>query len=66
MEAILEFGTLFDDGRLLRVSPVKNELLLTDWLPRWAGLRASQIAVLPQILALWCRHAAVRAPRGAA
>ncbi len=63
MEAILEHSTLFDDGRILRVSPSKNEMLLTDWLPKWADLSASEVAVLPELLAVWCRHAATRAGR---
>lgn len=61
VEEIFEWSSMLDDGRLLRVSAAKNELLLTDWLPKWADLRASHIAVLPQVLTLWCRHAAARA-----
>lgn len=60
VDAILEYSEFCDDGRLLRVSPVKAELLLVDWLPTWAGLSPSQIAVMPEVLRLWCRHAAGR------
>lgn len=60
VDAILEYGEFCDDGRLLRVSPVKAELLLVDWLPAWAGLSPSQVAVMPEVLRLWCRHAARR------
>ncbi len=61
VDAILEYGGICDDGRFLRVSPVKNELLLTDWLPTWAHLSSSQVAVMPEVLRLWSRHAAARA-----
>lgn len=57
VEAILDYSERCDAGRLLRVSPVKVELLLLDWLPIWAGLTKSQVDVLPEVLELWCRHA---------
>lgn len=58
VEAILDHGETYDDGRLLRVSPVKVEVLLSDWLPGWADLSKSQVDVMPDVLDLWCRHAA--------
>lgn len=61
VDAILEYGEFCDHGRLLRVSPVKNELLLADWLPTWAGLSASQVSVMPEVLRLWTQHVAARA-----
>ena len=60
VDAILDYADLYDDGRLLRVSAVKIEVLLNDWLPNWAELSASEVDVMPEVLELWCRHAASR------
>jgi hypothetical protein len=57
VDAILDYSEFYDDGRLLRVSPTKIEMLLADWLPKWADLSPSQVAVMPELLELWCRHA---------
>lgn len=60
VDAILDYGECADAARILRVSPVKNEMMLLDWLPNWARLSPSQVSVLPDVLRLWCRYAAAR------
>lgn len=58
VDEILAYSEDYDCGRLLRVSPVKVEVMLLDWFPTWTDLSPSQIKILPELFTLWCRHAA--------
>lgn len=61
LDGVLDHSELYDEERLLRVSPVKAEILLCEWLPTWVDLSASQVDVMAEVLRLWSRQAATRA-----
>nr|WP_211328925.1 hypothetical protein [Thermomonospora umbrina] len=58
VDRIIEFGCEDDHGRPLRVSPVKCELFLLDWLPRKVLLSPAEHDAMPHVLAAWVRWAA--------
>ncbi len=60
VDVIVGYAEAYDEERLLRVSPVKAGAMLLEYLPVWAGLTASQVAVMPEVLRLWSRYAASR------
>ncbi len=59
---IVEHGCDVDGGRPLRVSPVKTELFLLDWLPRTADLDEAEQAAMPEVMRAWVRWAGADLP----
>ncbi|WP_433224084.1 hypothetical protein [Microtetraspora malaysiensis] len=57
---IIDYGCDQDLGRPLRVSPVKCETFLLDWLPRKVMLRPAEQEAMPHALAAWVRFAGPR------
>ncbi len=55
---IVDFGADHDNGRLLRISPVKVETFLHDWLPREVILDESERDAMPMVVVAWTRWAA--------
>ncbi|TYB38837.1 hypothetical protein FXF69_40895 [Actinomadura chibensis] len=60
VDRIIEYGCAHDFGRPLRVSPVKCEMFLLDWLPRKVLLSPSEQEAVPHVLAAWVRWAGKR------
>jgi hypothetical protein len=60
VDRIIEFGCVRDFGRPLRVSPIKCEIFLLDWLPRKVFLKPGEQEAMPHVLAAWVRWAAAR------
>lgn len=54
-DLIIDYGCAADLGRPLRVSPIKVELFLLDWLPRKVMLRNEDREAMPHVLAAWVR-----------
>jgi hypothetical protein len=67
VDRIIEYGCEHDLGRPLRVSPVKCEMFLLDWLPRKVLLSPAEQDAMPHVLAAWVRWAGRRSglPAGA-
>jgi hypothetical protein len=57
---IVAYGCDRDFGRPLRMSPVKAETFLLDWLPRKVMLSAAEQEAIPHVLAAWTRWAGQR------
>ncbi|HEV2451780.1 MAG TPA: hypothetical protein VGS62_07620 [Streptosporangiaceae bacterium] len=57
---IVAYGCDQDFGRPLRMSPVKAETFLLDWLPRKVMLSAAEQEAIPHVLAAWTRWAGRR------
>jgi hypothetical protein len=55
---IVDYGADYDDGKLLRVSPVKTATFLLDWLPRKVLLDPHDRVLMPQLMPVWIRWAA--------
>ncbi|WP_344589604.1 hypothetical protein [Actinomadura vinacea] len=60
VDRIIEYGCAHDFGRPLRVSPIKCELFLLDWLPRKVLLSPTEQEAVPHVLAAWVRWAGKR------
>ncbi|ACY97174.1 MULTISPECIES: hypothetical protein [Thermomonospora] len=60
VDRIIEYGCEHDQGRPLRVSPVKCEMFLLDWLPRKVLLSPDEQEAMPHVLAAWVRWAGRR------
>ncbi|MDX6739896.1 hypothetical protein [Actinocorallia sp. A-T 12471] len=60
VDRIIAYGCARDFGRPLRVSPLKCEMFLLDWLPRKVFLSPSEQEAMPHVLAAWVRWAARR------
>jgi hypothetical protein len=54
-DRIIDFGCSYDQGRPLRVSPIKSEMFLLDWLPRKVVLSPDDQEAMPHVLAAWVR-----------
>ncbi|WP_165950319.1 hypothetical protein [Actinomadura sp. GC306] len=59
-DLIIDYGCAHDFGRPLRVSPVKSEMFLLDWLPRKVLLSPAEQEAVPHVLAAWVRWAGKR------
>lgn len=59
-DRIIDYGCTHDFGRPLRVSPVKCEMFLLDWLPRKILLSPTEQEAVPHVLAAWVRWAGRR------
>jgi hypothetical protein len=57
---IIDYGCDRDFRRPLRMSPVKAERFLLDWLPRKVVLSAEEQEAMPHVLAAWVRWAGAR------
>jgi len=57
---IVAYGCDRDFGRPLRMSPVKADTFLLDWLPRKVMLSAAEQEAIPHVLAAWTRWAGMR------
>lgn len=57
-DLIIDYGHDADGGRPVRVSPMKVERFLLDWLPRKVLLRGEDREAMPHVLAAWVRWAA--------
>ncbi len=57
---IVDYGCDRDFGRPLRMSPVKADTFLLDWLPRKVMLSAPEQEAIPHVLAAWTRWAGRR------
>jgi hypothetical protein len=57
---IIDYGCDQDFNRPLRVSPVKAERFLLDWLPRKVMLAPEEQHAMPHVLAAWVRWAGKR------
>ncbi|MCD0451829.1 hypothetical protein LO762_21905 [Actinocorallia sp. API 0066] len=60
VDRIIDYGCARDFGRPLRVSPIKCEMFLLDWLPRKVFLSPAEQEAMPHVLAAWVRWAARR------
>ncbi|WP_165966813.1 hypothetical protein [Actinomadura sp. 7K507] len=60
VDRIIDYGCTHDFGRPLRVSPVKCEMFLLDWLPRKVLLSPTEQEAVPHVLAAWVRWAGKR------
>lgn len=60
VDRIIDYGCARDFGRPLRVSPIKVEMFLLDWLPRRIFLTPDEQEAMPHVLAAWVRWAARR------
>ncbi|SNT17858.1 hypothetical protein SAMN05443665_101856 [Actinomadura meyerae] len=60
VDRIIDYGCTHDFGRPLRVSPVKCEMFLLDWLPRKVLLSPAEQEAVPHVLAAWVRWAGRR------
>jgi hypothetical protein len=59
-DRIIDYGCTHDFGRPLRVSPIKCEMFLLDWLPRKVLLSPSEQEAVPHVLGAWVRWAGRR------
>ncbi len=60
VDRIIDYGCAHDFGRPLRVSPIKCEMFLLDWLPRKVLLSPTEQEAVPHVLAAWVRWAGKR------
>ncbi|WP_131741086.1 hypothetical protein [Actinomadura roseirufa] len=60
VDRIIDYGCTHDFGRPLRVSPIKCEMFLLDWLPRKVLLSPTEQEAVPHVLAAWVRWAGKR------
>jgi len=61
---IVAYGCDRDFGRPLRMSPVKADTFLLDWLPRKVMLSPAEQDAIPHVLAAWTRWAGRRTGMG--
>ena len=61
---IVAYGCDRDFGRPLRMSPVKADTFLLDWLPRKVMLSPAEQEAIPHVLAAWTRWAGRRTGLG--
>jgi hypothetical protein len=61
---IVAYGCDRDFGRPLRMSPVKADTFLLDWLPRKVMLSPAEQEAIPHVLAAWTRWAGRRTGMG--
>ncbi len=61
---IVAYGCDRDFGRPLRMSPVKADTFLLDWLPRKVMLSPPEQEAIPHVLAAWTRWAGLRTGMG--
>lgn len=59
-DEIIAYGCDQDFGRPLRVSPIKVETFMLDWLPRKVLLTPEEQEAMPHVLAAWTRWAGKR------
>ena len=59
-DRIIDYGCDRDFGRPLRMSPVKVETFLLNWLPRKVMLSFAEQDAMPHVLAAWVRWACRR------
>jgi len=57
-ELIVEHSCAFDEGRALRVSPMKTQVFLLAWVPLKATLSDRERDAMPAVVAAWLRWAA--------
>jgi hypothetical protein len=57
VDRIIDYGCTHDFGRPLRVSPIKCERFLLEWLPRKVLLWPAEQEAMPHVLAAWVRWA---------
>lgn len=57
---VIDHGCDYDHGQPLRVSGLKTELFLLDWLPHKVMLGADEREAVPQVTEAWIRYAARR------
>ncbi|GAA0963754.1 hypothetical protein GCM10009550_59970 [Actinocorallia libanotica] len=60
VDRVIDYGCTRDFGRPLRISPVKCEMFLLDWLPRKIFLTPPEQEAMPHVLAAWVRWAGRR------
>jgi hypothetical protein len=60
VDQIIDYGCTHDLGRPLRVSPIKCERFLLEWLPRKVLLWPAEQEAMPHVLAAWVRWASRR------
>ncbi|MFC6883958.1 hypothetical protein [Actinomadura yumaensis] len=60
VDRLIDYGCTHDFGRPLRVSPIKCEMFLLDWLPRKVLLSPTEQEAVPHVLAAWVRWAGKR------
>jgi hypothetical protein len=63
-DRIIDYGCDQDFGRPLRMSPVKVETFLLNWLPRKVMLSAAEQEAMPHVLLAWVRWAGRRDGQG--
>jgi hypothetical protein len=63
-DRIIDYGCDQDFRRPLRMSPIKVERFLLDWLPRKVVLRPTEQEAMPHVLAAWTRWAGRRSGMG--
>lgn len=63
-DRIIDYGCDQDFGRPLRMSPVKVETFLLNWLPRKVMLSAAEQEAMPHVLLAWVRWAGRRRGQG--
>ena len=54
---VIDYGCDYDDGRPLRVSPIKLANFLLRWLPRKAVLDATDREAVPAVIGAWVQFA---------
>jgi hypothetical protein len=63
-DRIIDYGCDQDFGRPLRMSPVKVETFLLNWLPRKVMLSAAEQEAMPHVLLAWVRWTGRRRGQG--
>jgi hypothetical protein len=63
-DRIIDYGCDQDFGRPLRMSPVKVETFLLNWLPRKVMLSGAEQEAIPHVLLAWVRWAGRRRGQG--
>ncbi|NMH99650.1 DUF1841 family protein [Pseudonocardia acidicola] len=57
---LVDYGSDYDDGKPVRVSPTKMEIFLLDFVPSKVVLDAADREALPDVVAAWSEWAAER------
>ncbi|GAA2106026.1 hypothetical protein [Actinomadura alba] len=60
VDRIIDYGCTYDSGRPLRVSPIKCERFLLEWVPSKVLLWPNEQEAMPHVLAAWVRWASKR------
>ncbi|HWG11841.1 MAG TPA: hypothetical protein VG268_01070 [Streptosporangiaceae bacterium] len=63
-DRIIDYGCDQDFGRPLRMSPVKVETFLLNWLPRKVMLSPAEQEAMPHVVLAWVRWAGRRSGQG--